>query len=48
MPEEKVGGHSEAELLAEVKQLKSALQPSQEDVKILQEGIVFLAKRRKK
>lgn len=46
--EEKLGGRSEAELLAEIEQLKSALRQSREDVEVLQEALGFFVDRRKK
>ena len=46
--EEELGGRSEAELLAEIKRLKSELQQARADVEILQEAVGFFAKSRKK
>ena len=46
--EEELGGRSEAELLAEIKRLKSELQQARADVEILQEAVGFFAKGRKK
>lgn len=42
-----VGGRSEGELAAEIETLRKQLRQAQQDVKILQEALVFFAKRRK-
>ena len=42
-----VGGRSEAELVAEIAQLRSELQQAKQDVEILQEALGFFAKRRR-
>ncbi len=46
--EQQLAGRSEADLLAEVAQLRAALRQSQQDVEILQEALSFFAKSRKK
>ena len=42
-----MGGRSEAELVAEIAQLRSELQQARQDVEILQEALGFFAKRRR-
>lgn len=42
-----IGGRSEAELMEEIRQLRSQLEQARQDVEILQEALGFFAKRRK-
>ena len=42
-----MGGRSEAELLAEIKALREQLKQARQDVEILQEALVFFAKRQR-
>lgn len=42
-----VGGRSEGELVAEIKELRKQLKQARQDVEILQEALVFFAKRRR-
>lgn len=46
--EEQLAGRSEADLTAEIAQLRAALRQAQQDVEILQEALGFFAKSRTK